>query len=211
MRCRSCRPDALVACADGLSGVLDHGQAVALGESKNGRHLSRVAIEVYRHNGAGALGNRGLNLANIEVESLGIDIDEDRARAGHQHAIAGGDKAEGCGDHLVIGADAVGEQRQEECGGTVADRDGVAGLAEFGEGRLQTRYLRALGKHARAEHGQNCLLLLRADQRARDRDHRAPPPTAWASNGKPGSLVRSSRLCSMRKPISTARAWQMVL
>ena len=66
--------------AVGLRRVLEHGQAVALGDRQDRRPCRRVAVEVDRQDHLRARRDRGLELPGVHREGGLVHVDEDRPR-----------------------------------------------------------------------------------------------------------------------------------
>src|SRR5258707_506404 len=75
-------PTAGVAGADRLRGVLDDREAVRAGDLVDRVHVGRLAVEVDRDHGPRAGRDRVLEPGRVEVERLGLDVDEDRPGPG---------------------------------------------------------------------------------------------------------------------------------
>ena len=120
--------------AGGLRGVLEHAQAVRLGELAQLGHRRRVPVQVDRAGApwcaspiAGSARRRG------HVEGPRVDVAEDRRRAGVDDRLGGRVEGERGHDDLVAGADAEGPQRDRQRVGAVGDADAVAGPEEVRE------------------------------------------------------------------------------
>ena len=87
-----------------LAGVLEDAESVPGGRRLQSRHCRRVAEDVNRQDARRALPDRRLNGGGIEVQRLGVDVAENRARALVEDAVGRGDEAERAGQHLVARA-----------------------------------------------------------------------------------------------------------
>ena len=116
----------LVARTVRLAGVLEHEQAVAVGDGGDLVHGRRLAVEVHGHDGFRPLADRILQRARVEVEGLRIRVDEHRGGSGTHDRERGRHERVGRRDHLVTGADATCAERQVESrqAGVGADRSG---------------------------------------------------------------------------------------
>ena len=93
-----------------------------------------------------------LDSQRVDVEAIGLDVDEHRRRAAVADGVGGGDERVADGDDLVAGADADGQQRQVQRGGAVRHGAGVRRADMRGELALEGRDLRPLGQPARLDH-----------------------------------------------------------
>ena len=83
---------------------------------------------------------RFLDPRRVDVEGVGIDIDEDRARAEVAHHFGGRGEGERRGDDLVAGPDAEREQREMQRAGAMRDRERVARADIGGEFLLEASW-----------------------------------------------------------------------
>ncbi len=127
-----------------LAGVLDHRQAVTIGDLDDGRHVSRLPVQADGHDRLGPRRDRGLDQGRVDREVVLTDVDEDRPCAGVEDAVRAGDEGERDGDHLVAGADPVRQQRQVQRGRPGARRDRVTDPDEGGEALLELAHACAL-------------------------------------------------------------------
>ncbi len=88
---------------DRLGAVLDDVQPVPRRHRADRAHVDRVAVEVDRNHRARARGHRVRQAGRIH-QVLGVDVHEDRRRAGRHDGARGRHEAVGRGDHLVAGA-----------------------------------------------------------------------------------------------------------
>src|SRR5690606_15724683 len=86
--------------AMGLAGILDDGEPVASGDDQDVVHRGHLPVKVNRQDGLGARGDGTLDLVGVDVESFGVDVDEDRAGADIANGGGRGDEGEGGGDDL---------------------------------------------------------------------------------------------------------------
>jgi len=134
----------------GLGGVLEDGQAVALGERDEGAHRGRVPVQVHGDDRRGAWRDRGGGRGGVEAEGDGVDVGEYRGRAGQGDGSGGRGEGERRDDHLVPRADAQGQQGQPQRRGPGADGDAVPSVREGGELVLERGDLPPLHDLARA-------------------------------------------------------------
>ena len=106
----------------------------------------------------------------IDVQGLGIDVDEDRLRALVEQAVGRGDEGEGAGDDLVALAPAELAHAEVERRGAARHRDRVLDPEEVGEGALEALPHRPEREPPRAQDLEHQLLLALAEVRARQRD-----------------------------------------
>ena len=145
-RTEAADPASLVLGAVRLRGVLDHHQTVALGDLEDRVHLRRLAVEVHRHDGSGALGDRRLDGLRVHVVGGRVDVDEDGASAAVVDHRGRGHKGERHRDHLVTGLDSRCQERQVQGRRPRARRHGMTGRAELREGLLEGGDLGAEGR-----------------------------------------------------------------
>src|SRR5215467_9954008 len=112
-------------CEVRLTAIFDDRQAVTGSDAFDAGHVSRLPIEMYRHDGARPRSHEPFDLYRIDSESDGIDVGEHRPGADH------GDRERGeCGrqlrrDDLVAGPDAEGPQRKRDGVRTGADANSM--------------------------------------------------------------------------------------
>ena len=154
--------------AVGLGGVLEDHEAVGLGDGQDLVHRSGVAVQVDRHDGAGAGRDRLLDRGGRQRVGAQVDVGEDGGGPRDGDGVGGGGEGEGGHDHLVARPDPGGQQPQVEGRGPRVDGDG-AGPRRHGarELLLEGGDLGALGDHARAHDRGDGGDLLLADQGAR--------------------------------------------
>jgi hypothetical protein len=97
----------------------------------------RLAVEVNRHDRARVRADGLLDPRRIEREARGIDVRENRTRAGHQDRqgrVGGGQRRR---DHFVAGADVERAEDERDRVGPRADADGMAAAHRRREFRLE--------------------------------------------------------------------------
>jgi len=133
----------LVARAEALRSVLDHGNAVFRGDRIDLVHIGRLAIERDRHDRPGARRNRGGYSAHIDVARVGLDIDEDRLGAEQDDHLGRRDEREWARDHFVAGLQPDRHQRDLERVGPAAAGDAVPRPDVMHQSLLELRHLGA--------------------------------------------------------------------
>ena len=133
---RADRP-AAIAAADGVAGVVDQGQAVLARDRLQGVVVAGLAGVVDGHHGLRARRDAGLDLAGIDEQGIGIDVDEDRRRAQERGAVGAGGKGHRGHDHLVARADAQGIHGGVQRGGAGAHGHGVGRAGHGRQGLLE--------------------------------------------------------------------------
>ncbi len=118
---------AVVGRAPRLAGVLDHGEAVRLGDLAYGVGVGGEAEEVDRHDRFGARRDRRLDRVGVDAERVGTDVDEHGLGSGLSDRLGRRVEGERYGDDLVAGADAQRAERDREAVGAVGDADGTGG------------------------------------------------------------------------------------
>ena len=157
--------------ADGLGGILDHGEPVACGDLVDAIDLAGVAEDVHRQDRARPRRDRGLDRGGVDVERVGVDVDEDGRPPLVQDAVGRRDEARRRGDHLVAGADARQPDREVQSGRAARDRRRVGGSGERREVALEAPQERTEAEDARAQRLEHELLLPRPDVRSGEADH----------------------------------------
>jgi len=139
---------AFVGTAEAFAGVFDEGDFVAGGDGGDFVHADGVAEGFDGEDGFGFGGDGGFDFVGIEVEGLGVDVDEDGSGADHLDDVGGGDEGEGGGDDLVAGADVQGEEAAVEAGGAGGDGDGFVDVEVVLEGVFELGAFGAQGEMA---------------------------------------------------------------
>ena len=103
------------------------------------------------HHGLRAGRDAGLDLAGIDEQGVGIDIDENRRRAQEDGAIGAGGKGH-CGhDHFVARTDAQGIHGGVQRGGAGAHGHGVGRAGHGGQGLFELGNLGPRGQPVGAQ------------------------------------------------------------
>ena len=137
-----------------LRGVLDHGQAVRLGQALRAVHVRRLAEQMHRDDRLGVAGDAPLGGGKVDVE-IGVKrVDEHRRRTGAGHRAGGREKRERRAQHFVARADAQRHQREQQRVGARADADGVPRPDRLGGERLEPGHLRPEDELRRVEHAR---------------------------------------------------------
>ena len=102
-----------------------------------------------------AVATRAGDSVRVDIERVGVDIDEDRRRADQRRHFGGRAKRERRTDHRVARPDALRPQRQHQRVGAAGAGDGMARAAEFRELGLERAHFRAEDELAMAEHARN--------------------------------------------------------
>ena len=97
--------------ADPVRRVLDQAEPAGTGEPAEPVHVARDATVVHGDDRPGALGQGCLDRVGVDVQRVGRDVDEDRARAGAHEGVRRRHVGEGRHNDLVCGP-----QVAEECG-----------------------------------------------------------------------------------------------
>ena len=126
------RSATLVLRADRLAGVFNDLQFVLLGNSPDGIHLTALSKQMNWHDGAGPRCNRFFDRLRIEIECLGIDIDEDRRRTRAADRAGGCEKRERCRDDFVSLSNPHGLQGDDQCICSRITADRVSRVAVVG-------------------------------------------------------------------------------
>ncbi len=127
----------LVARADGLRRVFDHGDACAVGHGEDRVHVRGAAVQVHGHDRLGPGRQRGFDRRRVDVVGDRVDVDQDGRRAETCDASCRGEERVGGRDDLVARADAKRHHRGQQ--GVRAGRhpDGLPHLQHLGEFPLE--------------------------------------------------------------------------
>ena len=137
-----------------LRGVLEHGQAMCLGQALHAVHVRRLAKQMHRDDRLGVAGNAPLGGGDVDVE-IGVKrVDEHRRRAGAGDRACGCKKRERRAQHLVAGADAQRHQRKQQRVGAGADPNNVPRPNRLGGPILEPGHLRPEDELRRVEHAR---------------------------------------------------------
>ena len=137
-----------MSCAERLSSVDEHGDAVLRGDRKDLVVVGRTAEEIDRDDrgdlsaGAGARVEDGQQHLRIESPGFRLDVDEDGLGAGVGHGERGRTEGEGRNDHVVAGLDAQPHQAQVDSGRARGQRQGVCGPRVVPDVSLEAVHLR---------------------------------------------------------------------
>mmetsp|Transcript_165754 Transcript_165754/g.532226 ORF Transcript_165754/g.532226 Transcript_165754/m.532226 type:complete len:214 (-) Transcript_165754:161-802(-) len=128
---------------DHLSCILDHLDALLLGQFQDGPHVDWKMVCVHAQDGLRAGRDLGGHLVHTHVEVVTAIYQNRNGAASHDLRDAG-DDAKGGQDDLVALAEAQRLHRDVQGGGAVRDGDGVLPRAALGHGFLELLDLRAL-------------------------------------------------------------------
>ncbi len=129
--------------------------------------------------GAGSDGR--LDLRRVKVESDGINVHEHGPGSHVQRGVSRSDESKGRGDHLVAGADAVGQQSYVQGRGPRRSSYGMFHSAESGKGLLELGHTGTLSQHPGIEHGQHSLFFLLTHHGFGDGYHLAASQISWGT------------------------------
>ena len=165
---------AVGAAAEGVGGVLDDPQAMALGHRVELLESAGPPAEVQREHRLRLRSHERGRLVRIEAERGVVHVAQDRRGAGGHDRLVVRHEVEGRRDHLVAGADAGGEQAEVEGGGAGVGGQHVA-IAQLEEAREPLLERLRDGAHAEPAGVQRVhdrLDRVHADVRLEDRDGR---------------------------------------
>ena len=132
---------ALIGRAECLCGVVEHEQALGLGNCADGVMVGALSEQIDRDHGlrlqAELLCGRdaALQRSSVHVEGRFIDIDEDRRGARQRHNFAGRAERERRADDRIAAADALGHQHHQQRIGAAGAGHDMPGAAECRERR----------------------------------------------------------------------------
>ncbi len=145
--------------------VLDHDEAVPLGDRHDAIHVARQAVEVGRHDRPRPLGDRRLEGVGVEREGGRVDVGEDDLQAAHARQFGNHPEGERRDDDLRAGRQLERLQDVVEGHAAVRGRDGVAAARPGGERRLEGLDLRPLDERAAPAVFRDDLFGVRKDAR----------------------------------------------
>jgi hypothetical protein len=138
-----------------LCGVLQHVQAMLLRQRAQGIEVGWLPIQMHRHDGTCATGDRGRNARRVQVAGAFERLDRDR----HGPALAdrkpGGDEGVAGDDNFIAGAHAHGPQREGQGIKAVGHRHTVGGAGKSGELVFEGLDFAAADVAARAQTAQH--------------------------------------------------------
>ena len=124
---------------DGLRGIFDHAQLVLGRDRIQPVHIHRLARQIHRDNGLGALGYRGFDLIQIDVARDRVDVGEHRCGADFEYHVCGGDPGDRRGDDFI--ACAYARDAQRDLHGAGAGVEGAHRATAEIEGKLLLEFL----------------------------------------------------------------------
>ncbi len=92
---------------------------------------------------------------HVDIEGLGVDIDEDRRRAEQRHDFGGGAEGEGRTKHGIAGADTLRHQHQQQRVGAAGATHRMAGPGERRKVGFELPHFRAHDELAVIEHARD--------------------------------------------------------
>ena len=154
---------AVVLGAKALRRIFNHGQVAVLGgNGVNGVHISRLAIQAHRHDGAGAWRDGSLDLRGINQAGVGFHIHPHR-RAAQQHNHFGCCcKGKRRGDDFIARLQVQRHEADEQSLGAAGYGDAMLGARARGQRGFQLGHFRphdvlAVLQHALHALGNACL------------------------------------------------------
>ena len=88
--------------AKGVSRIVQHLQTILVGDALDLFDVADIAVDMYRQDGTGAVGDEPLDLGHIHGVGLGVDITEHRFQSIAHDGVGGGRKSERRGDDLAL-------------------------------------------------------------------------------------------------------------
>lgn len=103
---------------EGMGGIVNHLQAILVGDVLDSLGIAWLAINMHWHDGGGARGDGCLNLVGVEIASGRVDVNEDWLATIPPDAVGGSHETIRCGDNLARDAKCLkgGEQWQGSIG-----------------------------------------------------------------------------------------------
>jgi hypothetical protein len=134
---RAAGGDALVRCAHGVRGILDHGDPGAFGRRADRVEVGGSAGEMNGDHRLRAGGDPCRERVGPHLEGPVVDVGENGRRPAQDDLVDGGGERHRGGCHLVPRADPQGREDDVETGGGGSDRDGVRRAGCFAEDPFQ--------------------------------------------------------------------------
>lgn len=128
--------------AEGMGCIVDHFQAVGVGNLLNAGYVAGLAVAVHRHNGGGAWRDGGLDALGVDGAGCGVDIHKDGLAAVPPDGVRCGNEAVWGGDYLA--GDAQSLQGCEQRQGAVSEEAQIWHTEVFGQCGLETAVERAV-------------------------------------------------------------------
>lgn len=157
--------------AEGVGRIVDDLKAMIVGDGLDRIDVAQVSVDVHRQNGAGALGDKRLDLSRIKRVVIGLDVSEDRLEPLSHNGVGGGRKGEGRRDDLIATVLAQLHRLKHalQRGMAVDEQRHVVGSQVFLQALLQLLVLHTpVGQPVTFPQGRNlCAILL-------ERRHRRP-------------------------------------
>ncbi len=171
--------------------------------------FDRPSEQVDGDDGLRSVGDGLGDLREVEIERLGIDVDEDGPAAAELDGVRRRRKRVGGDDHLVAGADPEGHHREVQRGRAGRDGNCLGSAAGAGEGGLELRHLGSHRQHPRCDDLGERRQLRCADVRAGEADRLAHVPLGRCSRYQPIVLSRPSSSSTIASNPSRSRALPM--
>ncbi len=165
-------PPALVLRADGMRGVLEHGDPAGGGELEDRIEVRRLAHEVDRQDHLRSRREPLLDLLDPDVQSGRVDVREDGPGAAVDDRVERRHERHGRRHDFVARADSEREERDVQARGRRGDRHGIAAADVLGERGGETLDLRPRRDPAGGERIEQLLDFLGADGRTGERKER---------------------------------------
>lgn len=129
--------------AETLGSVFNDGHIMFCANAIDGVAIGHLAKEADRNDGFGARGDGGFDLADVDVVSVGLDVDENGFRADEQDDFSSADPGERDGDDFVARADVECAQGDFEAVGAAGDGEAMTGLGILGQRLFELGVFRA--------------------------------------------------------------------
>ena len=94
--------DAVFRHAEGVGGVINDLEAVLLRDAVYLLHIAEVAVDMHGHDGDGLIGDKRLELADVDGIVGRVNVAEHRCAAAADDRVRGGGKGERRGDDLAL-------------------------------------------------------------------------------------------------------------
>ena len=144
---------------EGFAAVLDQDEAVPAAQVHHHGHVTRVTVDMHRHDGPCLGTDRALDLGWIDVQRDRVDIDDHRHQLMLDQRPDGSRPAQGRHDHLVAGLEAVpgrdiaqGRDGEQVRRGSGIVADALRESERVGEFLLECVHLRAHGDPGTQQH-----------------------------------------------------------
>ena len=143
----------------------------ALANFQQGVHIGGMTVEMDRDDRLGSFGDQRFDRRGINAERIGVDIGQNRRRAGVGDRVRRRNEGQIGNDHLIARLQSQRRQREVKAGRAVAHGKGIFGSAIAREACLELIDVFSDRRYPSGiQRIQHELLFARANERFRNRD-----------------------------------------